>query len=70
MTEFDRTLKCGDIMKELNISAYMATLFLERFGITTHTPKCKQRIIGQRRLRTLQLDGEVAEWLSQHRLRA
>lgn len=62
--DFDRSLTRSDIIREMGFSKWEADKFLARFGHSTgvHRP----RVIGQRELMFLQLDGVIAEWVKQN----
>ena len=62
--EFDRSLTRAEIMNEMGFTAWETDKFLTRFGHRTGAHK--PRVIGQRELMFLQLDGVLADWVKEN----
>ena len=62
--EFDRSLTRAEIMEEMGFSAWEVDKFLAKFGHRTGAHK--PRVVGQKELMFLQLDGVLAEWVKQN----
>jgi len=61
LNEIDFTLERSDIMEELGFDKYEVQKFLERFGHRVGAGR--KRVIGQREIMFMRLDGTLAEWV-------
>lgn len=61
---FDRSLTRAEIMEQMGFSAWETDKFLTKFGHRTGAHK--PRVIGQRELMSLQIDGVLAKWVKEN----